>query len=156
MTGDGDSAALFDRAAARRRAAMESVLWDPARGAWFDYDLVTRSKRSDFYPSNLAPVWARCYSRPEMGEQAVKYLKVKHKSVAPPGVLQISDHVDVLSLHKCQHVRPCTQLHRVLSCRPLHFKYLAQELLDACRGVAAPVSPSHRQVELRTPSAQTH
>lgn len=76
LTGDGDSAAPYDQAAARRRGAMESVLWDAERGAWFDYDLMTHSKHLEFYPSNLAPIWAQCYSRPEMGERAVRYLKV--------------------------------------------------------------------------------
>lgn len=52
------------------------MLWDAERGAWFDYNLVTHSKHFEFYPSNLAPVWAQCYSRPEMGEKAVQYLKV--------------------------------------------------------------------------------
>lgn len=81
LTGDGDSAALYDQAAARRQGAMESVLWDAERGAWFDYNLMTHAKHSEFYPSNMAPVWAQCYSRPEMGEKAVQYLKVGGTSV---------------------------------------------------------------------------
>lgn len=76
LTGNGDSAAMYDQAAARRLEAIESVLWDAERGAWFDYNLVTHSNHFEFYPSNLAPVWAQCYSRPEMGEKAVEYLKV--------------------------------------------------------------------------------
>lgn len=55
---------------------MESVLWDAERGAWFDYSLVTHSRHLDFYASNLAPLWAQCYSQPEMGDKAVQYLKV--------------------------------------------------------------------------------
>lgn len=74
--GNGDSAAQYDQAVARRVKAMESVLWDAERGAWFDYNLVTRSNNFEFYPSNLAPIWAQCYSQPEMGEKAVQYLKV--------------------------------------------------------------------------------
>lgn len=76
LTGDGDSAALYDQAAARRLRAMEAVLWDDEKGAWFDYNLMAHSKHFEFYPSNLAPIWAQCYSRPEMGERAVQYLKV--------------------------------------------------------------------------------
>lgn len=76
LTGDGEAAAAYERAAALRLEAMESVLWDAERGAWFDYSLVTRSRHSDFYASNLAPLWAQCYSQPEMGEKAVQYLKV--------------------------------------------------------------------------------
>ncbi|XP_071352608.1 trehalase isoform X1 [Trachinotus anak] len=86
ILGDGDSAALYDQAAARRLGAMESVLWDAERGAWFDYNLMTQSKHFEFYPSNLAPVWAQCYSRPEMGEKAVQYLKGSGALQFPNGV----------------------------------------------------------------------
>ncbi|XP_037631179.1 LOW QUALITY PROTEIN: trehalase [Sebastes umbrosus] len=86
ILGDGDSAALHDQAAARRLEAVESVLWDAERGAWFDYNLVTHSKHFEFYPSNLAPVWAQCYSRPEMGEKAVQYLKGSGALQFPNGV----------------------------------------------------------------------
>lgn len=67
---------MYERAAARRLEAIESVLWDAERGAWFDYSLVTHSRHLDFYASNLAPLWAQCYSQSEMGEKAVQYLKV--------------------------------------------------------------------------------
>ncbi|KAM7398979.1 hypothetical protein PAMP_018276 [Pampus punctatissimus] len=84
--GNSDSAALYDQAAARRLEAMESVLWDAERGAWFDFNLVTHSNHFEFYPSNLAPVWAQCYSRPEMGEKAVQYLKKSGALQFPNGV----------------------------------------------------------------------
>lgn len=86
IMGQGDSAALYDRAAARRLQAIEAVLWDAERGAWFDYNLVTHSKNFEFYPSNLAPVWAQCYSQPEMGEKAVQYLKGSGALRFPNGV----------------------------------------------------------------------
>ncbi|KAI4815751.1 hypothetical protein KUCAC02_005878, partial [Chaenocephalus aceratus] len=86
ILGDGDSAAQYDQAAARRLEAIESLLWDAERGAWFDFDLVTHSKHFEFYPSNLAPVWAQCYSGPEMGEKAVQYLKSSGALQFPNGV----------------------------------------------------------------------
>ncbi|XP_018521004.1 trehalase [Lates calcarifer] len=86
ILGDGDSAASYDQAAARRQGAMESVMWDAERGAWFDYNMMTHSKHSEFYPSNLAPVWAQCYSRPEMAEKAVQYLKGSGALQFPNGV----------------------------------------------------------------------
>uniref|UniRef100_A0A3Q4ABY6 Trehalase n=1 Tax=Mola mola TaxID=94237 RepID=A0A3Q4ABY6_MOLML len=70
-----ESAALHDQAAALRLEAVESVLWDAERGARFDYNLVTRSKHFGLYPSNLAPLWAQCFSWPEMVERAAEYLK---------------------------------------------------------------------------------
>ncbi|XP_058489698.1 trehalase [Solea solea] len=84
--GDADSAAVYDRAAARRQEAVEAVLWDEERGAWFDYNLLTHSKHFEFYQSNLAPLWAQCYSRPEMGEKAVQYLKMSGALQFPNGV----------------------------------------------------------------------
>ncbi|XP_062275437.1 trehalase [Scomber scombrus] len=86
MLGNGDSAAQYDRAVARRVEAMESVLWDAERGAWFDYNLVTHSNHFEFYSSNLAPIWAQCYSRPEMPEKAVQYLKGSGALQFPNGV----------------------------------------------------------------------
>ncbi|KAM3615402.1 uncharacterized protein V6R79_001665 [Siganus canaliculatus] len=86
ILGDGDSAAPYDQAAARRVEAIEAVLWDAEKGAWFDYNLVTNSKHSEFYPSNLAPIWAQCFSQPEMGEQAVQYLKGSGALDFPNGV----------------------------------------------------------------------
>uniref|UniRef100_A0A3B5BC12 Trehalase n=1 Tax=Stegastes partitus TaxID=144197 RepID=A0A3B5BC12_9TELE len=69
-----------------RLEAMELLLWDAERGAWFDYSLVTFSKHYHFYTSNLAPIWAQCYSRPEMGERAVQYLKGSGALQFPNGV----------------------------------------------------------------------
>ncbi|XP_024861753.1 trehalase isoform X2 [Kryptolebias marmoratus] len=86
LLGDADSAARYQQAAARRSAGLEALLWDADKGAWFDYDLLTSSRRSEFYPSNLAPVWARCYSEPEMGEKAMRYLKESGALDFPNGV----------------------------------------------------------------------
>ncbi|KAM6932787.1 LOW QUALITY PROTEIN: trehalase [Lycodopsis pacificus] len=79
ILGDGDSAAPYDQ------SADDSVMWD-ARGAWFDFNLMTHSKSVGLYPSNLAPVWAQCYSRPEMGEKAVQHLKESGALQFPNGV----------------------------------------------------------------------
>uniref|UniRef100_A0A8C5N959 Trehalase n=1 Tax=Gouania willdenowi TaxID=441366 RepID=A0A8C5N959_GOUWI len=81
-----DSATLYEQAAARRMEAMEALLWDDERGAWFDFNLLTHTKNIEFYPSNLAPVWAQCYSTAEMGEKAVQYLKTSGGLQFPNGV----------------------------------------------------------------------
>lgn len=86
LLGNDESAALYEQAATRRTKAMEALLWDAERGAWFDYSLVTKSKHYQFYASNLAPVWAQCYSQPEMGEKAVQYLKGSGALDYPNGV----------------------------------------------------------------------
>ena len=101
LTGNGDSAAQYDQAAARRMKAIESVLWDAERGAWFDYSLVTQSKHFEFYSSNLAPVWAQCYSLPEMGEKALQYLEVGTTDEHFPFPSRISLNIARKTEHGC-------------------------------------------------------
>ena len=43
---------------------IENVLWNQDIGAWLDYDIKRGKQRDDknnFYPSNIAPLWAECY-----------------------------------------------------------------------------------------------
>lgn len=66
---------------------MQAVLWDEQKGAWFDYDLENMKKNLEFYPSNLAPLWAGCFSDPGVVDKAVKYLEVRGQWAAvAPGV----------------------------------------------------------------------
>ncbi|XP_059563721.1 trehalase isoform X1 [Myotis daubentonii] len=73
--GNEAEAAKYRNLRARRLAALEAVLWDREKGAWFDYDLEHGKKNHEFYPSNLAPLWAGCFSDPSMADQALKYLE---------------------------------------------------------------------------------
>ena len=44
--------------------AIENILWNETHGAWFDYNIIQGSQRTEkenFYPSNIAPLWAECY-----------------------------------------------------------------------------------------------
>ncbi|XP_055030831.2 trehalase [Misgurnus anguillicaudatus] len=75
IQGNEQKAEEYDQALSARINAIESLLWDPEKKVWFDFSLVTQSRHSSFYPSNLAPLWAYCYSKPEMGDQAMQYLK---------------------------------------------------------------------------------
>ncbi|XP_016060188.1 PREDICTED: trehalase-like [Miniopterus natalensis] len=54
---------------------MKALLWDEKKGAWFDYDLENQKKNQEFYPSNLAPLWAGCFSDPGVVDKALKYLE---------------------------------------------------------------------------------
>lgn len=74
--GNEERALVYDNAVSARLKAIESVLWDSKKGAWFDYNLLNRTRNYAFYPTNLSPLWARCFSQPEMGDQAVQYLRV--------------------------------------------------------------------------------
>ncbi|XP_051726389.1 trehalase [Ctenopharyngodon idella] len=86
ILGNEEKAAEYDKALSARIIAVESLLWDAERGAWFDFSLVNETRHLSFYPSNLAPLWARCYSKLEMGDQAVQYLRASGGLDYPNGV----------------------------------------------------------------------
>uniref|UniRef100_A0A8C9SFV7 Trehalase n=1 Tax=Scleropages formosus TaxID=113540 RepID=A0A8C9SFV7_SCLFO len=75
LVGETTSAEHYEKARGERLKAIEALLWDPERNSWFDYSLVTNTSRTAFHPTNLAPLWAQCYSTPSMGEQALQYLE---------------------------------------------------------------------------------
>ncbi|XP_069894174.1 trehalase-like [Dipodomys merriami] len=56
-------------------AAMQAVLWQEQKGAWFDYDLENGRNNLEFYPSNLTPLWAGCFSDSSIPDKALKYLE---------------------------------------------------------------------------------
>ncbi|XP_062860598.1 trehalase [Trichomycterus rosablanca] len=74
LLGDEKKALVFDNAVSSRIKAIESVLWDGERGAWFDYNFLSNNSHPAFYTSNLSPLWAQCYSQPSMGQLALQYL----------------------------------------------------------------------------------
>lgn len=73
--GNDTEATKYRNLRAQRLAAMEAVLWDEQKGAWFDYDLEKGKKNLEFYPSNLSPLWAGCFSDPSVADKALKYLE---------------------------------------------------------------------------------
>uniref|UniRef100_A0A4W5L8X2 Trehalase n=1 Tax=Hucho hucho TaxID=62062 RepID=A0A4W5L8X2_9TELE len=84
--GNESEAARYDKAASARLQAIEAVLWDEERGVWLDYSLVTNTSHPAFYPTNLAPIWADCYSQPSMGQKALHYLQTSGGLQFPNGV----------------------------------------------------------------------
>uniref|UniRef100_A0A8L0DSI3 Trehalase n=1 Tax=Oncorhynchus mykiss TaxID=8022 RepID=A0A8L0DSI3_ONCMY len=84
--GNESEAARYDKAVSARQEAIEAVLWDEKRGVWLDYSLVTNTSHPAFYPTNLAPVWADCYSHPSMGQKALHYLQTSGGLAFPNGV----------------------------------------------------------------------
>ncbi|XP_017451374.2 trehalase isoform X1 [Rattus norvegicus] len=73
--GNDTEAKRYRNLRAQRLAAMEAILWDEQKGAWFDYDLEKGKKNLEFYPSNLTPLWAGCFSDPSVADRALKYLE---------------------------------------------------------------------------------
>nr|XP_006821583.1 PREDICTED: trehalase-like [Saccoglossus kowalevskii] len=57
----------------KRRYAINTVLFDPSIGAWFDYDVENGKLLDDeYYLSSVAPVWAGCYD--DSDENRIKSL----------------------------------------------------------------------------------
>ncbi|XP_024903086.1 trehalase [Pteropus alecto] len=73
--GNDSQAMKYRNLREQRLAAMRAILWDEEKGAWFDYDLENGKKNQEFYPSNLAPLWADCFSDLGVIDKALKYLE---------------------------------------------------------------------------------
>uniref|UniRef100_A0A8C2MZT4 Trehalase n=1 Tax=Cricetulus griseus TaxID=10029 RepID=A0A8C2MZT4_CRIGR len=73
--GNDTEATKYRNLRSQRLAAMEALLWDEQKGAWFDYDLEKGKKNLEFYPSNLTPLWTGCFSDPSVIDKALKYLE---------------------------------------------------------------------------------
>ncbi|XP_012864953.1 PREDICTED: probable ATP-dependent RNA helicase DDX6 [Dipodomys ordii] len=72
----GIPATKYRNLRAQRMAAMQAVLWQEQKGAWFDYDLENGRNNLEFYPSNLTPLWAGCFSDSSIPDKALKYLEL--------------------------------------------------------------------------------
>ncbi|XP_070547492.1 trehalase-like isoform X2 [Ptychodera flava] len=72
LTDDTAKSEQYKTAYDDRVRAINEVMWDNNKGAWFDYDLTARSRKTDkFYLSSVAPLWAGCYDGDAEKEQKV-------------------------------------------------------------------------------------
>ncbi|KAM4828133.1 trehalase [Thomomys bottae] len=75
LLGNNSQATKYSNLRAQRLAAMDAILWDEQKGAWFDYDLENGKNNLEFYASNLTPLWAGCFSDSSIPDKALKYLE---------------------------------------------------------------------------------
>ncbi|KAF1749248.1 hypothetical protein GCK72_025715 [Caenorhabditis remanei] len=54
--GNFDKAAVYRRKFDQLSDAIQKIFWDDKKGAWFDYDIPTKKKNLNFYPSNVYPL----------------------------------------------------------------------------------------------------
>lgn len=73
--------------AARRRAAINRYLWDPARGMYMDYDYVTHRPSSYEYATTFYPLWAG-----EASDTQAKSVEKNLKSFEHSGGLAMSTY----------------------------------------------------------------
>ncbi|KAE8592408.1 hypothetical protein XENTR_v10018747 [Xenopus tropicalis] len=70
-----EKASQLHTALTQRLEAVQSVLWDEDLGIWLDYNMDAQRRNTNFYPSNLVPLWAMCYSDTKVADRVVSYLK---------------------------------------------------------------------------------
>ncbi|XP_078608689.1 trehalase-like [Branchiostoma floridae x Branchiostoma japonicum] len=88
--GDSGTAARYQAAVERRRAAIDAVLWSDQEGVWLDYNSVTGQHTNRFYASNIFPLYTTCYgdgtARADIEGRVVDYLKKENVLIYPGGV----------------------------------------------------------------------
>ena len=52
---------------------INSVFWDPDEHIWFDFDVETKERRTQFYPSNVFPLLM--YRKANHSEEGLEKLK---------------------------------------------------------------------------------
>ncbi|XP_013200112.1 trehalase isoform X1 [Amyelois transitella] len=60
---NAEKAAYYRDVHARYMEAIEKVLWHEDVGAWLDFNLESGRPRDYFYPTNIAPLWTKCYDQ---------------------------------------------------------------------------------------------
>jgi alpha,alpha-trehalase len=70
--GDLEKSQYYQDVAEQWKAAVTAVHWNENIGTWLDYDMRNNKPREYFYPSNLAPLWTRCYNTSLSGHYANK------------------------------------------------------------------------------------
>lgn len=65
------------------------MLWNEDAGAWLDYDLINNKPRPYFVPTNLSPLWMRCYDsnqRQHIADRVVHYINETKLDDYPGGI----------------------------------------------------------------------
>lgn len=74
---------------------IEAVLWNEEKGAWLDYDLINEKPRPYFVPTNLSPLWMRCYNaskREQIVERVLQYIDDEKLNDYPAGIPTTTTH----------------------------------------------------------------
>lgn len=65
------------------------MLWNEEAGAWLDFDIINQKPRPYFVPTNLSPLWMRCYEeskREHIAERVVHYINETKLDDYPGGI----------------------------------------------------------------------
>ncbi|GAB0092045.1 Trehalase [Sergentomyia squamirostris] len=82
-------AAEFEARAQQIAEAVHACLWHDDIGAWLDYDLINARRRDFFVPTNLAPLWMKCYNEAleaNITDKVLRYIERTNIDSYPGGV----------------------------------------------------------------------
>lgn len=85
----------FEQRANEMYNAVQTVLWHDDVGAWLDYDLENDKRRDYFVPTNLSPLWTKCYNEGDRGNisaKVLKYIEENKLDTYPGGVPNTLEH----------------------------------------------------------------
>jgi len=86
IAGVPEKSAYYDNHANQFKEAIHKLLWDEEAGVWFDYDIVKKRLRKDFYPSNIMPMWAGAQQSPTTIKRVINYLRTVGALDYPGGI----------------------------------------------------------------------
>lgn len=82
-------AMVFEHRAQQIAEGIHACLWHEDVGAWLDYDMINARRRNYFVPTNLAPLWMKCYNEAleaNITEKVLKYIDAMEIDSFPGGV----------------------------------------------------------------------
>ncbi|XP_063215486.1 trehalase-like isoform X2 [Bacillus rossius redtenbacheri] len=89
ILGNVEQSLLYMHEAKLWQEAVTDVLWNDDAGVWLDYDLKNNISRNYFYPSNVAPLWTKCYSQEDkvaVSKKVLAYLAAQNITQYAGGV----------------------------------------------------------------------
>lgn len=102
LLGDDKKSKQWLKTAEEWKTAIKAVFYNVDDGIWYDYDLKNHTQIKDFYPNNVAPLWADAYDttyREIYGKKATEYLqKLKisnYKGGIPTSLNRVGEQWDM-------------------------------------------------------------
>jgi alpha,alpha-trehalase len=68
------------------RTTINELLWDEELGCWFDFAIVNKTLRREFFPTNLAPLWTGAYKSSNVVNRVLEYLRNSGALDFPGGI----------------------------------------------------------------------
>ncbi len=74
LSGNNKKAAIFEKRAAKRKRAINELMWDEKKGFFFDYDFYNKKQRNFWSLAGFYPMWCGL-ATPEQAKRMAKNLK---------------------------------------------------------------------------------